>query len=194
MSNYMNTSINTTPTNTMASSDNSSLVPENLQQYLTIHKTEDPTVWNSSSYNNVSGNTSNDVGSLSNGMVSNAANIGSKFNANGNTFINLGGDVSKLNPTALGFKNQTELQQHLVKVGDNYYLKQNEGFMQKYGTGIQVGLGIGQLGLGLASYLDNHKMMKQSIENMKEQLSQSRSEYARLNALRSKLTKSYNSK
>ena len=132
--------------------------------------------------------------SLATGMVSNAANIGSKFNANGSIFTNIGSDVSKVNPTALGFENQEELQKHLVKIGNNYYLKQNEGFMQKYGTGIQVGLGIGQLGLGLASYLDNHKMMKQSIENMKEQLNQSRAEYARLNALRSKLTKSYNSK
>ena len=79
------------------------------------------------------------------------------------------------------------------KNGQVFY-KQDQGFMQKYGQGIQVGLGIGQLGLGLASYLDNHKMMKQSIENMQEQLKQSREEYARLNNLRHKLTSSYNSK
>ena len=78
-----------------------------------------------------------------------------------------------------------------VDIGGHTYIKQDQTFMQKYGQGIQLGLGATQLGLGIGNFLENRATAKQQRALLREQLKEAKTEYSRINKARNKLTASY---
>jgi len=83
------------------------------------------------------------------------------------------------------------------KTGNVQILKDQSWFKQNK-EGLNIGLGVGQLGLGIASFLKNKDAMAAQIEQshaqtdvLKEQLKEAKSERDRITSLRAKLSKSY---
>jgi len=70
-------------------------------------------------------------------------------------------------------------------------LKNERSFTDKYGQDIGLGLGVAQLGLGIGSFLENRATMKKQRALLSEQLRESKSEFDRVNKLRSKLSAEY---
>ena len=90
-----------------------------------------------------------------------------------------------------GFNSPEDMSKHIVNINGQAYLKQDPTFIQKYGTGIQLGLGAANLGLGLASFIQNRATMKKQRAVMSEQLKEAKEEYNRLKQLRQKLSSQY---
>ena len=111
--------------------------------------------------------------------------INSPINYNGMKLYQLGNNVTDEQLKQLGDNYKT------ITLGNNKYLVQDQSFLDKYGTGIKLGLGAGQLGLGIASFIENRATMKDQRKVLKEQLREAKEEYNRIKQTRNKLNASY---
>ena len=94
---------------------------------------------------------------------------------------------------ALPSKYNTQVATQGKGLGANQYQNpyvDDKGNMTGYGQ-IQTGLGLGQLGLGVVSYLDNRKTAKKNRELMNQQIASNRAEMANTAAFRQGLAKQF---
>jgi len=110
--------------------------------------------------------------------------LGDTFDLNGSKYIAYNGTQDQL--TKLGLT-----KDNLVTIGKQQYIKQDPTFMQKYGQGIQLGLGTAQLGLGIGNFLENRATAKKQRALLSEQLKEAKEEYSRIKQTRAKLNASY---
>jgi len=129
-------------------------------------------------------NTSNSF-DISKGLIKSPLS-GNSITTHNGTFIPVDNDVTSEQVTKTFGSNAK-----LIKLGNQQYIQQDPTFMQKYGQGIQLGLGTAQLGLGIGNFLENRATAKKQRALLSEQLKEAKEEYSRIKQTRAKLNASY---